>query len=95
MTDQLDEYAVHGVNAVTVFFVGCGGSNYDPFSADGTETDEGHARRMKRIVEACAERDMVVVVGIFYQHAPFGLADAVLYGRPSGESPNTSARTGT
>jgi hypothetical protein len=76
LIDQLNQYAAHGVNAVTVFFMGCSGSNYDPFSPDGTEIDEGHVRRMQRIVEACAERDMVVVVGIFYQHAPFGLEDA-------------------
>lgn len=76
LVDQLDEYAAHGVNAVTVFFSGCSGSNYDPFDADGTGIDAAYVSRMKRIVEACAERDMIVVVGIFYQHAPFGLEDA-------------------
>jgi sugar phosphate isomerase/epimerase len=64
------------VNAVTVCLVGCSGSNSDPVSPDGTEIAGDHLRRMRRIIEACAERDMVVVVGIFYQHAPFGLEDS-------------------
>ena len=70
---QLDDYVEHGVNAVTVFYQGCMGANYDPFSADGTEIDPDHQRRLERIVEACAERGMLVIVGIFYQHAPLGL----------------------
>lgn len=73
---QLEEYVEHGVNAVTVFYQGCMGAHYDPFSADGTEIDAEHRRRLERIVEACAERDMLVIVGIFYQRAPFGLEDA-------------------
>jgi len=76
LVDQLDEYADHGVNAVTVFYQGCMGANYDPFAPDGSELDAAHRRRMERIVEACAERDMLVVAGIFYQNAPFGLEDA-------------------
>jgi hypothetical protein len=76
LIDQLDEYAAHGVNAVTVFYQGCMGAHYDPFAPDGSELDPDHRRRMERIVEACAERDMIVVAGIFYQRAPFGLEDA-------------------
>ena len=75
LIDQLDDYRAHGVNSVTVFYQGCLGENYNPFSADGTDIDDDHQRRMERIIEACAERDMVVVVGIFYQRAPFDFED--------------------
>jgi hypothetical protein len=76
---QFDDYLAHGVNTVTVFYMGCRGGNYDPFSPDGRRVDPGHQERMERIIRAAAEREMVVVAGIFYQHAPFGLesADAV------------------
>jgi hypothetical protein len=73
---QLDEYKAHGTNAVTVFYCGSSLANYDPFSADGTALDPGHHARMIRIIEECDRRGMVVVVGIFYQNAPFGLRDA-------------------
>lgn len=73
---QLDAYADHGVNAVTVFYSGCSGAYYDPFSPDGGTIDAVHQDRMERIVAACAERDMLVVVGIFYQRVDYGLRDA-------------------
>ena len=73
---QLDDYKAHGVNTVTVFYMGCRGASYDPFSPDGRQIDPGHQGRMERIIRACAERGMVVVVGLFYQAAPFGLRDA-------------------
>ncbi len=73
---QLDEYKAHGVNTVVVFYMGCRGASYDPFSPDGRKIDPGHQGRMERIIRACAGRDMAVVVGLFYQHAPFGLRDA-------------------
>lgn len=76
LVEQLDEYVAHGVNAVTVFYTGCMGSNYDPFAPDGSEIDSDHQRRMERIATACADRGMVLVVGLFYQFAPLGLADA-------------------
>jgi hypothetical protein len=73
---QLDDYKAHGVNSVTVFYMGSSGGNYDPFSVDGSSINPGHQNRMQQIIEACAARNMVVIVGIFYQHAPFGLQDA-------------------
>jgi hypothetical protein len=73
---QLDEYKAHGVNAVTVFYMGCRGANYDPFSTDGRSVDDGHQLRMERIIQECARRDMVVIVGILYQAAPIKLKDA-------------------
>ncbi|MFP2908552.1 hypothetical protein ACLESD_26560 [Pyxidicoccus sp. 3LFB2] len=73
---QLDEYRAHGVNTVTVFYQGTSGGASDPFSSDGLSVDPAHQARMERILRAAAERDMVVVVGIFYQRAPFGLQSA-------------------
>lgn len=73
---QLDAYKAHGVNALTVFYMGCRGANYDPFAPDGKGLDPGHQERMERIIRACAERNMIVVVGIFYQAAPIRLQDA-------------------
>lgn len=73
---QLDEYKAHGVNTVTVFYQGASGAFYDPFSADGLRVDAGHQARMEQIIRAAADRGMVVIAGIFYQHAPFGLKDA-------------------
>lgn len=64
---NLDAYKAHRVNAVTVFLQGSSGGYADPFSADGTSLDPEHLDRMRRIIEACDERGMVVIVGIFYQ----------------------------
>jgi hypothetical protein len=72
---QLDEYRRYGVNTVTVFYQGSSGGEFDPFSPDGSSIDAAHQLRMARIIEACAERDMVVVVGIFYAGADAALAD--------------------
>ena len=76
LINQLDEYAAHGVNAVTVFYSGCSGAYYDPFSSDGSELDRGHRDRMNRIIEACAERDMIVIVGLFYQRVGYDLENS-------------------
>ena len=73
---QLDDYRAHGVNAVAIFYMGSSGAKYDPFSPDGLDVAPGHEGRMERIIQACAARNMVVIVGLFYQHAPFGLRDA-------------------
>jgi hypothetical protein len=73
---HLDEYKAHGVNAITVFYQGCRNAAHDPFSTDGTSIDPAHQKRMEQILDACATRNMVVIVGIFYQAAPFGLKDA-------------------
>jgi len=84
---QFDEYLAHGVNAVTVFYMGCRGGNYDPFSPDGLRIHPGHQNRMEQIIRAAAARRMVVIVGLFYQAAPFGLVD--------GEAVRNAVRTVT
>lgn len=70
---QLDDYLAHGVNAVAVYYMGCSGGFYDPFSPDGRVLDTGHCERMRQIAQACDARGMVLIAGIFYQRAPFGL----------------------
>ena len=66
---QLDEYRAHGVNTVDVFYMGSSGAYCDPFSPDGTTIARSHQERMERIISACDQRGMVVVVGIFYQRS--------------------------
>ncbi|WP_164983822.1 hypothetical protein [Cellulomonas endophytica] len=73
---QLDDYRAHGVNTVAVYWMGSRSANHNPFSSDGRRLDPDHVRRMVRIVEEAADRDMVVLVGIFYQAAPFTFRDA-------------------
>jgi hypothetical protein len=67
LIQQLDEYAAHGVNTVAVYFQGSSGGSHDPFAPDGKSIDPGHLARMRQIIEACHQRGMLVVVGIFYQ----------------------------
>ena len=73
---NLDDYRAHGVNTLAVFYMGSRGANSDPFSMDGLRIDAEAHGRIERIIRAAAARGMVVVVGLFYQHAPFGLRDA-------------------
>ncbi len=68
---QLDEYRRHGLNAVTVFYQGSSGGFSNPFSGDGTTIDPAHHARMVEIIEACDRRNMIVVVGLFYQRSEF------------------------
>jgi CubicO group peptidase (beta-lactamase class C family) len=64
---QLDDYAAHGVNSLSVFYMGSSGVYADPFNADGTAVDPAHQRRIEQIIQACDRRGMIVIVGIFYQ----------------------------
>ena len=73
---QLDDYAAHGLNAVTVFYQGSRSAHYDPFTPDGRGVDDGHQRRMERIITECGRRGIFVIVGIFYQHARLNVRDA-------------------
>lgn len=71
-TDQLiahlDEYLRYGVNALTVFYQGSSGGSLQAFSADGGQIDAAVQRRMDRLIDAAAERKMLVVAGVFYQN---------------------------
>ena len=66
---QLDDYRQHGVNTIDVFFQGSSGGFSDPFMKNGKAIEKGHLQRMKKILDACDARGMVVIVGIFYQRA--------------------------
>jgi hypothetical protein len=75
---QLDDYKAYHLNTVNPYYQGSSAAYYRAFSSDGRTIDAGHQARMERIIKACQERDMVVVVGIFYQRAP-GLESAEAY----------------
>jgi hypothetical protein len=67
LIENLDDYKSLGINTLSVFVQGSSGGYSDPFGPDGKTIEPEHLDRIKRISEACAKRDMVVVVGIFYQ----------------------------
>jgi len=71
LTDQLianlDIYKNLGVNTMIVYYMGTSGGYSDPFSSDGKSIDVAHQSRMEKIIDACASRNMIVIVGIFYQ----------------------------
>jgi fructose-1-phosphate kinase PfkB-like protein len=62
-------YKAVGINTISVFLQGSSGGFSDPFLENGKSIDPAHWQRMVQIIEACQQRDMVVVVGIFYQRA--------------------------
>lgn len=64
---NLDDYKTVGINTISVFIQGSSGGYSDPFSANGKTIDKQHLKRLTRIIKECAKRDMVVIVGIFYQ----------------------------
>lgn len=66
---NLDEYKEVGINTISVFLQGSSGGYSDPFRDNGKSVDPAHWQRMVQIIEACRKREMVVIVGIFYQRA--------------------------
>jgi hypothetical protein len=69
LIEQLDTYREHGVNTVSVYYMGCSAAYSDPFSPDGRSIDPDHQRRMEAILRACDQRGMVAIVGVFYQRS--------------------------
>ncbi len=65
LISHLDIYKSYGLNTISVFFMGSRYSNVYGYAEDGT-LKEAYARRMSRIIEACDERGMVVLVGVLY-----------------------------
>ncbi|MCU0409311.1 MAG: hypothetical protein MUD02_10225 [Bacteroidales bacterium] len=65
---NLDEYRDHGINCISVFLMGSSGGACDPFSADGKQIDEAHKTRTERIIRELDKRNMICVLGIFYQN---------------------------
>lgn len=64
---NLDEYNTVGINCISVFLQGSSGAYSDPFRDNGKKIENKHLRRLRQIIKASAEKDMVVIVGIFYQ----------------------------
>ncbi|MEA3226718.1 MAG: cellulase family glycosylhydrolase [Planctomycetota bacterium] len=64
---NLDDYKSCSVNTVAVFVQGSSGGFSDPFSRNGKSIDARHLARIKQIIEACDDRRMVAIIGIFYQ----------------------------
>ena len=75
---HLDEYLRYGVNALTVFYQGSSGAHLPAFSGDGREIEPGVRGRMDRLLRACAERQMLLVAGLFYQRERLPTRDAYL-----------------
>jgi hypothetical protein len=73
---SLDDYAAHGVNTVTVFVQGSSGGYTDPFSVDGKTLDPLHRARLLKVLDEVRARNMVAIVGIFYQRVRPKLKDA-------------------
>jgi len=69
LINNLNDYKSMGINTISVFFQGSSGGFSDPFLENGKSIDTAHWQRMVQIIEACQQRDMVVVVGVFYQRA--------------------------
>ena len=65
LIDHLDEFAGYGVNTFSVFFQGSRFGDIRGYRRDGS-LDPKYAVRMGRLIEAAAERDMVVLVGVLY-----------------------------
>ncbi len=64
---NLNSYKSAGINTISVFLQGSSGGFTDPFQNSGLSLERGHWKRLKKIVRACAKRQMAVIVGIFYQ----------------------------
>jgi len=65
LISHLDTYKSYGLNTISVFFMGSRYSNINGYNPDATLKDV-YKERMGKIIEACDERGMVVLVGILY-----------------------------
>lgn len=65
LIEHLDLYQSYGVNTISVFFQGSRFGDVKGYNADGT-LNQKYADRMAKIIEACDQRGMVVLVGCLY-----------------------------
>jgi hypothetical protein len=65
LISHLDEYREYGMNTISVYFMGSRYSNIFGYNIDGS-LKEVYTDRMARIIEACDQRGMVVLVGLLY-----------------------------
>lgn len=65
LISHLDEYQSYGLNTISVYLLGSRYSNIYGYNLDGT-LNSVYQTRLKKIIEACNQRKMVVLVGILY-----------------------------
>ena len=65
LIDHLDLYQRYGVNTISVFFMGSRFGDVQGYRRDGS-IHPIYAKRMAKIIEACDDRGMVVLVGCLY-----------------------------
>ena len=65
LIQHLDEYAAYGINTISVYFMGSRYSNIHGYNLDGS-LNSAYLNRMEKIIRACDERAMVVLVGVLY-----------------------------
>ena len=65
LINHLDEYKAYGLNTISIFFMGSRYSNIHGYNPDGS-LNNVYQQRMAKIIEACDQRDMVVLVGVLY-----------------------------
>ncbi len=65
LIDHLDVFKSHGVNTVSVFFMGSRFGDIKGYRPDAS-LDPTYAARMGRIIEAADSRSMIVLVGCLY-----------------------------
>jgi hypothetical protein len=64
---SLARYRDRGINTLVVYYQGSTGNVRRVFAADGGSfADEAARDRMRSIIAAAAERDMVIIVGLFF-----------------------------
>lgn len=65
LIDYLDVYKSFGVNTISVFFMGSRFGDVKGYNEDAS-LNPVYLKRMEKIIRACDERDMVVLVGCLY-----------------------------
>jgi hypothetical protein len=65
LIDNLDTFKAHGVNTVSVFFMGSRFGDVKGYRPDAS-LDPTYSERMARIIEAADARGMIVLVGCLY-----------------------------
>jgi hypothetical protein len=65
LINQLDVYKSFGINTVSVFLMGSRFGDVRGYKEDAS-LDPEYLKRMAKIIEACDERKMIVLVGCLY-----------------------------
>ncbi|WP_236974567.1 hypothetical protein [Membranihabitans maritimus] len=65
LIDHLDAYMSYGINTISVFLMGSRFGDIKGYNEDAS-LNKTYANRLKRIIEECDKRQMVVLVGCLY-----------------------------